>query len=46
MPWPAIALLLAGPTILGLARITLWTIHALGYPRDKRPGYVDLRRQR
>ena len=46
IPWYAIALMLAGPAALGLARIVLTFIAWRGWQRNPRPGYVDLREPR
>lgn len=45
MPWYAIALMLTGPGVLGVARLVTWTARGLGYQRDPRPGYIDLTRR-
>ena len=42
VPWYAVALMLAGPAILGAGRLAVVVARRLGWPRDPRPGYIDL----
>lgn len=43
MPWYAIALMLTGPCLLGVARLVTWTARGLlRFRTNPRPGYLDL----
>jgi hypothetical protein len=42
VPWYAIALMLAGPSALGLARVCIAVAHRFGWERHPRPDYLDL----
>lgn len=41
MPWYAVALLLAGPVMLGTGRLIVVVVRLFGWERDPRPGYID-----
>ena len=43
MPWYAITLMTSGAALLLIARVVTWLMLAR---RNRRPGYVDLRRRR
>ena len=42
MPWTFWLAFCVGPAVVIALRVITWIGRALGYPRDPRPGYIDL----
>ena len=42
MPWTFWLAFCIGPAVVIALRVITWIGRGLGYPRDPRPGYVDL----